>query len=144
MQRSSYSSFLTYLVRELVSRNSRNGTCFHVKSYVSLHIVVYAIELEWPISSGDFALTFPHKASFKTINLAHPNGSFTVNAIAQRHSAFRSLGGFSRDDELPKSVWLSTLAFFPFFSYVLISFPPLFRSCVRLSTLSSIRNQKPC
>lgn len=60
------------------------------------------------ISSPSFFL--PGKASsVETINLAHPNGSSTANAIARRRSAFRSPGGF-RDDEPLKSVWLSTLS----------------------------------
>jgi len=67
--------------------------------------------------------SFLCKASSETINLAHLNGSPPVNAIVQRHSAFRLSGGFSRDNEPPKSVWLSTLAFFFSPLYVLISFP---------------------
>lgn len=60
------------------------------------------------ISSPFFFL--PGKASsVETINLAHPNGSSTANAIVRRRSAFRSPGGF-RDDEPLKSVWLSTLS----------------------------------
>lgn len=137
----SYWSFL--ISSKSLFREIREMLCFYKKSYVCLYVAratCRTIRTESSRFRVEISLSsFARKAPSETINLAHPNGSSTVNAIAQRHSAFRSSGGFSRDDEPPKSVWLSTLAFFSSPSYVLISFSHALVSDCRLYSLSVIK-----
>jgi len=134
------------LIKELISRNSRDATCSQEITFsqeILRLFICYTSNLslfELRVADSEISpSSFTRKAPSETINLAHPNGSFTVNAIVQRHSAFRSSGGFSRDDKPPKSVWLSTLTFFSSPSYVIISFSHALVSDCRLYSLSVIK-----
>lgn len=136
------------LIKELISRNSRDATCSQEITFSQEILCLFIcctrnlsrFELRVADSEWRFYPPLSHsQSSFRDDKFGSSKWIFHCERNRTTSLCLSFVGGFSRDDKPPKSVWLSTFTFFSSPSYVLISFSHALVSDCRLYSLSVIK-----